>query len=44
MVYLFTQLNYDSLNHYKHLFIIVYESLVILSYNIAHCGHIMITI
>ena len=43
-VYLFIQWNYDSLNNFMHSFIILYECLVTVSYNIALCGHIMITI
>lgn len=45
LVYLFIQLNYDSLNHYMHyIFIIAYESLITLSYSIAFSGHIAIII
>lgn len=44
-VYLFMQLSYDSLNCYMcYVFIILYESLVTLSYKTALSGHIVITI
>lgn len=45
LVYLFIQLNYDSLKHYMHyIFMIVYESLVTLFCSLALSGHMAVTI